>query len=500
MAKDGQIEIVFNHEAFASYRRLAYKWWYAIAEFVDNSTQSYFDNQADLDEELDSENEVFKVSIVTDNDLIRISDNAMGMDLEDLERAMVVGRPPENPDGRSRYGLGMKTAACWIGNLWTIRTSKLGSAKEYTVHMDVEKIIKGDMIPKTTSKDVEASQHYTIIEIKKHNHQLKGRTISKVKEYLASIYRRDLTGGDLYLTYNDDPLKWEEFKDEDFLKQKASGEPYRKSFIFELEDEKVAEGWVGVLEKGSRAKAGFSILHRGRVIKGYPDSWKPADIYGDVGRNDLINQRLVGEINLEEFEVSHTKDEINWQGDEEDRVGTKLKEECRDYIEVARKTRKKPGHGPKPLDIASAMAGLKDELEGAQLLDKLELTSIIPSQEHIQSTNKSVIKHAKEQASAFVVNISNMTVTIYLDSSSPNDPYFLYEIANDNNLNVLINIQHPHWFMLEGENSVLNYLKHCVYDALAEFQASKVSRLDSDTVKIIKDDYLRVAFEVVQND
>ena len=39
------IEIRFGHENFANYKRLSYKWWFALAEFVDNSTQSFFDNQ-----------------------------------------------------------------------------------------------------------------------------------------------------------------------------------------------------------------------------------------------------------------------------------------------------------------------------------------------------------------------------------------------------------------------------------------------------------------------
>ena len=39
-------------EVITTYRRLAYEPWYAIAEFVDNSTQSYFDNKEILDGQL----------------------------------------------------------------------------------------------------------------------------------------------------------------------------------------------------------------------------------------------------------------------------------------------------------------------------------------------------------------------------------------------------------------------------------------------------------------
>ena len=46
------IDLVIGTEAIRSYKRLSYKSWYALAEFVDNSTQSYFDHQAELDEAL----------------------------------------------------------------------------------------------------------------------------------------------------------------------------------------------------------------------------------------------------------------------------------------------------------------------------------------------------------------------------------------------------------------------------------------------------------------
>ena len=123
------IQLIIGPEAITSYRRLAYSPWHAIAEFVDNSTQSYFDNRAVLDEQMQKdEDRLLTVSIVYDknNDLLRVADNAMGMSVLELEQALHVARPPANTSGRSKYGMGMKTAACWIGNKWTVTTKKLG--------------------------------------------------------------------------------------------------------------------------------------------------------------------------------------------------------------------------------------------------------------------------------------------------------------------------------------------------------------------------------------
>ena len=60
-----------------------------------------------------------------------------------------------------------------------------------------------------------------------------------------------------------------------------------------------------------------------------------------VAVNDLINQRFVGEIHLDEFSVSHTKDDIQWENDEEEKVEAKLKEECSDFTAFIRASGRK---------------------------------------------------------------------------------------------------------------------------------------------------------------
>ena len=92
-----------------------------------------------------------------------------------------------------------------------------------------------------------------------------------------------------------------------------------------------------------------------------------------------------------------------------------------------------------------------------------------------------------------------MSIHVYIDTiGSPNDPYFVNENIDENKLAIVVNKQHPHWRMLEGENSVVNYLRHCVYDGVAEHRAARIRRLESDSVKRLKDNYLRVPFDVLQ--
>ena len=259
---------------------------------------------------------------------------------------------------------------------------------------------------------------------------------------------------------------------------------------------------VGVLQKGSRAKAGFSILHRRRLIKGWPDSWRPEKVFGAGGRNDLINQRVVGEANLEDFEVSHTKDEINWDGWEEDLVEEGLLKVCRPFMETARKARRGQAadHGPSDIQVDAAVQALEEELSTREFLEALELEEALPPLDQIEVSNQHVVQNAAKADPTFIVSLSDMTIKVYLDFvGSPNDPYFVNEDIDERNLVIVVNRQHPHWRMLEGENSVTNYLRHCVYDGVAEHRAARKKRLESDTVKRLKDNYLRVAFELLQS-
>ena len=42
----------------------------------------------------------------------------------------------------SEFGMGMKSAACWFSDLWTVRTKALGETTEKTVHFNMKKIFE----------------------------------------------------------------------------------------------------------------------------------------------------------------------------------------------------------------------------------------------------------------------------------------------------------------------------------------------------------------------
>ena len=91
---------------------------------------------------------------------------------------------------------------------------------------------------------------------------------------------------------------------------------WRTDVAFDVDEHHVT-GWICILAKGARARAGFDLFRRGRVILGRPLGYRPYTIFGEA-RNDLINQRLYGQLHMNTFPVNHLKDDFLWDGLEDD--------------------------------------------------------------------------------------------------------------------------------------------------------------------------------------
>lgn len=279
--------------AIGAYSRLSYTMWYALAEFIDNSTQSRLNYGGIIDEVLAKEGTPLVVEITHDRlkKTLRIRDNSIGMSREDLENALKIAHPTPDSKGRSKYGMGMKTAACWIGERWRVVTSEWASSTEWTADVHVPHVASGGTIP-VTPKQAEADDHYTEIVISDLNRNIYGRTEENIREYLGSMYRYDLREGTLKLIYNGEEIK---APGENEFDTDEHGQPYKRDFETTINGHAV-RGWVAVLRKGKggRKFGGFSLFQNRRQIQGFPAAWKPRAIFGgvdDEGANNLIAQR-----------------------------------------------------------------------------------------------------------------------------------------------------------------------------------------------------------------
>jgi hypothetical protein len=487
-----QLEFQIDASAILNYKRLDYSFWFALAEYVDNSTQSYINNKELLDDQFKRDNESLEVKIIYDNkrDTLTIRDNAMGMNFEELAYALQMGKPPANNKGRSEFGMGLKTASCWIGDTWTVRTKKLGDEEEVEFKFDVEKVSRGEVELPHIRRKKPKDDHYTIVEIHQMHQKIAGATITKTKNYLASMYRVDIKDNSLILKWGEEPLSY--IDKITFLKAQ-NGEEFRKDFSFKVGNHLVT-GWGGILEKGGRAKAGFAIIRRNRVIQGQPTAWRPTSIYGqEGGSNDLINQRLIGEVHLDSFMVSHTKNAILFQGDEEHVIEEKLLEEFSTYLDIAQDSRYRTTRIPIET-ITLGLAAAVEQMQSAEFIDAVALNEVLPAN-LIEAENQPVIESMKTGEATHVLRFSDFEARIFLKHElSPSDPYFLpYYSPDDRTISVAINTKHPFFTgNLDDTNDVLIYCVLSCLDAIAEWKClQKTGEINSKTVNNIKNDLMK---------
>lgn len=306
-------------------RHLNYRPWYALAEYVDNSIDSYLKNKDAL---LAANGPGYRLRVAIEIDstarVITILDNAAGISASDLGRALQVAAPPPNRKGLSEFGMGMKAASCWFSPLWGVKTKALGEGVARTVRFDVDSIVSNHTQELDVSlSEMPADAHFTAIKLSQVFEPPYKKTTTKIKSHLASIYRAFILSGELTITVNGDELTHE--MPEVLvapLYNSEGGQPIRwlQEVAFECKGGRSVRGFAAIRETGSTAEAGFSLFRRGRVIVGsHEDVYRPEALFGRG--NSYRSQRLFGEFHLEGFGVSHTKDGFQWDGCEDEFLG-----------------------------------------------------------------------------------------------------------------------------------------------------------------------------------
>ena len=113
---------------------------YALAEFVDNSLQSYITHREELSAAEGSDQSlVVEIEIDSSEDgRIVVRDNAAGIYEHEYQRAFRPAEAPPDATGLSQFGMGMKSAACWFGRKLTVRSKALDEDVERVVTLDID--------------------------------------------------------------------------------------------------------------------------------------------------------------------------------------------------------------------------------------------------------------------------------------------------------------------------------------------------------------------------
>jgi hypothetical protein len=324
-AMTDHVSIRPNVGMLSLFPHMKYQPWYAVGELVDNSIQSYLANRDRLhDLHKDDGGYLLRVDIEiskVDGGSIAVRDNAAGIDSVNFQRAFRVAEPPADATGLSQFGVGMKAAAAWFAKEFEVRSTALGESVVRTVAFDIPSIVATrteelDVVDSPTSWDT----HFTEVRLWNLNRIPQTRTIGKMKEYLGSIYRQFLRNGDVVITFDGQPISYEEpavlvttrWDDAD-----GAEVVWRKTVEVHLESGRRVHGWGAIRERGQTSQPGFALLYRGKVVQGAGDDvWKPEDVYGRS--NSFRSQRVFGELIMDDFAVTYTKDALVWHDEEQD--------------------------------------------------------------------------------------------------------------------------------------------------------------------------------------
>jgi hypothetical protein len=322
-------------------RHLNYKTWFALAEFVDNAVQSYLANKDRL-EAVHGSNFKLKVEIVVEQIAparIVIRDNAAGIAQEDFPRAFRPAAIPPDRTGLSEFGMGMKSAACWFAPRWSVRTKALGEATERLVRFDVATIVRDQVEElKIHDKLCAADTHFTEIVLEEPYHVPAGRTLGKIKDHLTDIYRVYVRRGILELRVNTELLEYRppRILNAPFARKPEDGEKeWLCEINFDLGGGLSAHGFAGLMDPMNTNRSGFALFRRDRLVEGSGDEgYRPAYIFGQPG--NFRWRRLFGELHLEGFDVSHTKDGFRWDENEQPFLELLREELDRDNLPLLR--------------------------------------------------------------------------------------------------------------------------------------------------------------------
>lgn len=416
----------------STYQRMPQKLERVFAEFIDNSTQSFIDHREELIKVTKSP--VNKIEITWNNNEIIIKDKAFGMNHDDFKRALKLNSPASSysNNSRSQYGMGLKIAASYLGDWYSIESTQLGSKEKYYSVIDIQEWKKTN--PSEVDNrisDVQESTHGTTITIRKLLRELTNSLDSELRKKLSLIYSKDLESGDLELFLNGRPIN---LTDPELRENQETGSEYLNYFedSFTFNDIKYEySGWVGILKKGNTNDAGFTLSQYGRGIK---LNYRPNDVFGRS--NSYPYQRVVGVINLDDkkWKISFNKDDFIWDDGLEEAFIKSLKQnkEIKNITTIATALRKEGLNKPvvEQKDVEKNTSKYQDKYSQLREVKKTQIVSV-PN-----ASPKVLIEH-KDDVKPNIVSITWESTNYSFDIQVKNDDndldWFNIQKKDDNN-------------------------------------------------------------------
>lgn len=298
---------------------------HVLAEFIDNALQSFRDNRnalLALEPNYKLRVHIFILWDINETKISQrkarrfiIEDNAGGIATNRFINAFEPANAPDDNTGLNEFGMGLKTAACWLGNKWTVQTKALGEEISRIVNFDQNLVTKNNLEEVDVQNEpADSNAHFTRITIDTPTKNVPTeKSLQKIKTELSSIYRNSLRTQELELFVNNDPLAFTEYVILEAPYYKVPDGPtklWKKDIDFQFGPYK-AKGFIGILKELKNTQNGLVLSRRGRVIIGAEEDGRyfPKSIFGSSS-GTFRYKRIFGELELEGFSVSFNKNDI----------------------------------------------------------------------------------------------------------------------------------------------------------------------------------------------
>ena len=430
-----KVDVSPEMQLYRILQRQSYEIGTAFAEFVDNSIQSFSD-QRDAIEAIDGSGAklMVRLDILPNENRIVIEDTAGGIDRSDFQRAIRIGYGTEStpdPASLSTYGIGMKSAAIWFSNRWSIETTALGSDEKLTTMFDLDLLLQsGETTIEVETSVADSREHYTRIIIDdclRDLADLESQFRDVVLPYLKETFYKfenvtiEMTYDHLTLDssdgqFDEPPALFYPCVDKDGNKVTDDPITWRVELDFTY-DKKPVTGFVMIRDTGSYHGPGIRLLRNNRVISGTQGGGKqnkPEVLLGTT--NKFAAQRIYGEIHLDEFPVNFMKTGFDINMDSlyrEIKSRISMRSSQGDFVEQATNFRKKKASSTSTKSKTKSKK--QSRTKPARPAATEALTEIRFSQDLNDALEKlPVTKHARLYISLCRISLSDDAILAYV--------------------------------------------------------------------------------------
>lgn len=201
--------------------------------------------------------------------------------------------------------MGLKTAALWLGNVWSLRTTAFDEDVCRSVTFNLNQVLNDSLKEiNVVSESADYNEHFTEITITSPTNKAPSKkSLQKIKVELASIYRKSLRTDEADIFVENEKLVFEETE---ILTAPSVKEPngasiyWRKDIDFKFGKYR-ATGFIGILKDINSTKNGFVLLRRGRVVYGAETDGRyfPKSLSGSTGTVQI--QTYIWRIGIRRF-------------------------------------------------------------------------------------------------------------------------------------------------------------------------------------------------------